>query len=152
MVTSVFAEENNTAEVEAWLEREFRGLPDDQPIYMLNMLRFRDKAEYLKGTEFSEKGWTGAEAYAEYGKLVQPMASALGATTSAGWTPQRVLDGPDGERWDAIFVARYPSQKEFIKMISSEAYQKVSFHRTAALADGRGIRMAALPEVERLLK
>jgi len=38
---------------------EFRDLPDDGPIHMLNLVRFRKKAVYPDGRES-----TGAEAYA----------------------------------------------------------------------------------------
>lgn len=37
-------------------------LPMDEPLYMLNMIRIKDKAEYNEDCEFSIRGWTGAQA------------------------------------------------------------------------------------------
>ena len=45
----------------------FKDLPRDQPIHMLNLLQFRDFAEYPEGHEHSDKGWSGKRAYQEYG-------------------------------------------------------------------------------------
>ena len=53
-----------------------QALPGDETFHMLNMIRFRDKAEYPEDSEFAEKGWTGEEAYAEYTRRSSPSARA----------------------------------------------------------------------------
>ncbi|MDP5103613.1 MAG: DUF1330 domain-containing protein, partial [Erythrobacter sp.] len=35
----------------------FKDLPRDEPIHMLNLLRYRDHAEYPEGHEHAGKGW-----------------------------------------------------------------------------------------------
>ena len=42
----------------------FKDLPRDTPIHMLNLIRFRDVAEYPEGHPLHGKGLTGREAYA----------------------------------------------------------------------------------------
>ena len=46
----------------------FKALPRDQPVMMLNLLRFRERAAYPDGREA-----TGAEAYAAYGRESAPV-------------------------------------------------------------------------------
>ncbi len=51
----------------------FKQLPRDEPVMMLNLLRFRDKAAYEDGREAS-----GAEAYAAYGEASGPIFGRVG--------------------------------------------------------------------------
>ena len=37
----------------------FKDLPRDEPIHMLNLLRYRDLAEYPEGHEHHGNGWSG---------------------------------------------------------------------------------------------
>ena len=45
----------------------FFGAPEDGPFVMVNLLKFKPKAEYPDGTDAH---LTGAEAYARYGEAV----------------------------------------------------------------------------------
>lgn len=115
---------------------EFASLPDDGPIWMLNMIRLRKKARYADGREAS-----GAEAYGEYSKAVAPLLAGVGGKIVTAGSPQAVLIGPDDERWDLIFIAEYPSAAAFLQMVSDPAYQAIVFHRQAAVKTSRLIRM-----------
>lgn len=114
------------------------------PIHMINMVRFKDKAEYEPGAPASDRPTSGAAAYALYGQLVGPFLQAVGG--SRAWTSptSTVLIGPDEEEWDAVFSVRYPSRSAFIEMATNPEYQAVARHRTAAVADSRLI----LTEIE----
>ncbi len=46
----------------------FKELPRDVPINMLNLIRFHERAQYPQDHPGAAKGWTGAQAYEEYGK------------------------------------------------------------------------------------
>jgi len=46
---------------EAW--EVFKGLPRDQPIHMLNLIRLRDRADYPPGHPDHGKAISGREAY-----------------------------------------------------------------------------------------
>ncbi len=48
---------------------------DDQVIFMINLLKFKDKAEYKDGRETS---LTGSEAYAIYGKIMEKHLKEIG--------------------------------------------------------------------------
>ena len=57
---------------------KFKALPRDTPIHMLNLVRFKDKATYPEGHELAGKGLTGAQAYAEYMRTIQPVLARSG--------------------------------------------------------------------------
>lgn len=119
--------------------QRFKDLPRDEPVHMLNLVRFRDRAAYADGTEA-----TGREAYAAYSRETTPILKALGGRIVWSGQPQCMLIGPEpgtGEEWDVAFIAEYPTGQAFIDMIRDPEYQKAAMHRTAAVADSRLIRM-----------
>jgi uncharacterized protein (DUF1330 family) len=120
----------------------FKALPRDQPIHMLNLLRFRDRADYPEGHEHADTGWSGRRAYREYGRTSSPAFSRVGGSIVWRGSFACALIGPDGERWDDGFVAAYPSAAAFLAMIADPEYQRAVVNRTAALADSRLLRFA----------
>ena len=113
----------------------FKDLPRDRPILMLNLLRFRDRAAYDDGRDA-----TGAEAYAEYGRESGPVFRRVGGEIVWRGNPEITLIGPADERWDMIFVARYPTANAFLEMVTDSDYRQAVKHRQAAVADSRLIR------------
>ncbi|MBA4808340.1 DUF1330 domain-containing protein [Brevundimonas sp.] len=118
----------------------FRDLPPDQPIAMINLLRFRDDAAYPADHPDADKGRTGAQAYAAYGKAAAaPFARSGGDQVWLG-RPQLTLIGPADEAWDLAFIARYPTAAAFVSMLQDPEYRVAVIHRQAAVADSRLIR------------
>ena len=115
----------------------FKQLPRDQPITMLNLLRFREKAAYEE-----DSGVSGAEAYAAYGKESAPIFHRVGGEILWRGTPEVMLIGPQDEHWDLAFVARYPHAGAFLEMVTDPAYRNAVRHRQAAVLDSRLIRVA----------
>ena len=113
----------------------FKKLPRDKPIMMLNMLRFRDKARYEDGRDVS-----GAEAYAAYVTESGPIFARVGGEIIWRGTPENTLIGPPDERWDLIFIARYPTAGAFLEMVTDPDYRIAVKHRQAAVFDSRLIR------------
>jgi uncharacterized protein (DUF1330 family) len=120
----------------------FKDLPRDTPINMLNLLLYRDLAEYSEGHEHAGKGWSGRRAYAEYGSISGPIFQRLGGSIVWRGAFQAVVTGPDGERWHDGFVAQYPNAGAFFAMIKDPEYQLAVVNRTAALVDSRLVRFA----------
>jgi uncharacterized protein (DUF1330 family) len=120
----------------------FKALPRDEPIHMLNLLRYRDQAVYPDGHENAGKGWSGRRAYEEYGATSGPIFRRVGGTLVWRGAFQTMVTGPDDERWDDGFVAQYPSAAAFLEMITDPAYQLAVVNRTAALLDSRLVRFA----------
>ncbi len=114
---------------------EFKKLPRDEPVMMLNLLRFRDKAAYADGRDVS-----GADAYAAYGRESAPIFQRVGGEIIWRGDPEVVLIGPRDEQWDMIFVARYPTAGAFLEMVTDPGYREAVKHRQAAVLDSRLIR------------
>lgn len=120
----------------------FKALPRDEPIHMLNLLRYRELAEYPEGHENAGKGWSGRRAYEEYGKTSGPIFRRVGGTLVWRGAFRTMVTGPEDERWDDGFVAQYPSAAAFLEMIKDADYQRAVVNRTAALVDSRLVRFS----------
>ena len=121
---------------------QFKSLPRDTPIHMLNLIRLRNLAEYPEGHPNHGKGLTGREAYAIYKAGIAPIIAAAGGGMI--WQPpmECVVTGPADE-WDEAFVMGYPNAGAFMAMVTDPHYiADVVPHRTAAVADSRLIRFA----------
>ena len=113
----------------------FKALPRDEPIMMLNLLCFRDKATYPDGRDV-----TGAEAYAAYGRDSAPVFQRVGGEIVWRGRPEVMLIGPPDKKWDLAFVARYPTAGAFLEMVTDPQYREAVKHRQAAVLDSRLIR------------
>ena len=120
----------------------FKALPRDQPIEMLNLVRYRDAAAYPDDHDCAALGLTGAEAYQRYGAESGPIFSRVGGRIVWSGKPAIVLSGPADEAWDTAFVARYPTAAAFLEMVTDAAYRLAVVHRQAAVLTSRLIRCA----------
>lgn len=120
----------------------FKDLPRDTPINMLNLLRYRERAEYPAGHEHAGKGWSGRRAYQEYGITSGPIFRKLGGQILWRGRFETIVTGPEGEGWDDGFIAQYPNAGAFFAMIKDPDYQRAVVNRTAALIDSRLVRFA----------
>lgn len=109
----------------------------DQPIFMLNLLRYNDQADYGAGSGFAP--CSGREAY--FQRYVLAFGELAEGTGIKPFWIGNVLAGivaPVGEQWDDVAIVEYPSFDAFRKLVESDAYKtKADPHRSAALADWR---------------
>ena len=99
-------------------------------LYMLNLLKFRDKAVYADGRETD---LTGQQAYMLYGAAVQKIIEGFGGGLLFGGAANELVIG-DGElEWDWVGIMRYPNFEAFTNMTLSEEYQAIHVHRDAGL-------------------
>jgi len=101
------------------------------PIFMVNLLKFKDKAEYADGRETN---LTGREAYDIYGKEVSKLLKTFGGEAIFWGDTTALLLGQVDELWDEVAIARYPSRAHLWKMSTSPEWQAISVHRAAGLA------------------
>ena len=109
---------------------EFLEPGNDEPIYMVNLLKFKDKAEY---PDKRETDLSGKEAYAIYTKEVQHHLAKVGAKGIFGAEVKRLMLGEVEELWDSVAIAKYPNRKAMLDMISDPDYVKSAQHRVAGL-------------------
>ena len=108
----------------------FFSTSEDGPFVMVNLLKFRQRAEYPDG---SDAHLTGREAYMRYGLAVQKCLAEVGAKPIYSGEVSGLLLGEIEENWDMVALAEYPSVEAMRTMVMSPAYQEIAVHRTAGL-------------------
>ena len=103
----------------------------DKPIYMVNLLKFKDKAEYEDGRDTD---LTGEQAYAIYGTAVSKLLVKFGGGPMFSATVERLMLGEVEELWDKVAIAMYPSRSAMMDMMRSDEMQEIGVHRSAGLA------------------
>ena len=114
-------------------EEQMKGFVEgdiDSPISMLNLLKFKDKAEYEDGRTTD---LTGREAYQIYALAVSKLVENTGGKVLFGAEVSRLMLGEVEELWDTVAIAQYPSRRKMLEMMMSPEYAEISVHRTAGL-------------------
>ena len=119
----------------------FFGSSENGPFVMVNLLKFKGKAEYADG---SDANLTGAEAYARYGKAVQACLTSVGGRQVYAGPVTGLMLGEVEELWDMVALAEYPSLAAMQAMVSSPEYQAIEHHRKAGLAGQLNIRTSPI--------
>ena len=109
------------------------------PIYMVNLLKFRDRAEYPDGraTDLS-----GRDAYQLYADGVSELIREFGGSVVFAADVVRLMLGEVEELWDEVTIAMYPSRAAMLEMMSSARMQEIGQHRAAGLAGQLNIETA----------
>ena len=107
-------------------------------IVMLNLLRFRETADYSASPELMPtEPISGKQAYQLYIEHTLPFLTNSGGEILFMGEGGDFLIGPTNERWDAVLLIKQNSVNSFIAFESNTEYMKGIGHRTAALADSR---------------
>jgi uncharacterized protein (DUF1330 family) len=106
-----------------------RALPQDEPVVMVNLMRFRERALDGNGS-----GW---DAYLRYSKATAPLIKARGGTIIwAGTANATAVGDADAHRWDYVALVYYPTRAAFLDMMTCQPYETVSEPlRVAACAE-----------------
>lgn len=110
------------------------------PIDMVNLLRFKDRAEYADGraSELS-----GKEAYMLYAEAVSQLLPKFGGSAMFSARVQRLMLGEVEDLWDMVAIARYPSRQAMLDMMMSPEMHEIGVHRQAGLAGQLNIETIA---------
>lgn len=103
----------------------------DGPIYMVNLLKFKPRAEYEDGRSTD---LTGREAYGIYADAVSQLLPEFGGFAGFFAEVERLMLGEVEELWDEVAVAVYPSRSTMMEMMQSPRMQEIAVHRAAGLA------------------
>ena len=110
--------------------RAFRDRQTGEPIYMLNLLKFKEKAVYEDGRETN---LTGREAYALYGEGFRKIMEPRGARVVYSGEVRGWLIGEGEGAWDSVAIISYPSTQVMLDMMRDPDYQAAQQHRAAGL-------------------
>ena len=101
------------------------------PICMVNLLKFKQKAEYEDGRDTD---LTGREAYALYEEGVKKLLQEIGGGVGFEGDVERLALGEVEELWDVVALAVWPSRGVMFEVMQSPDMQAISVHRSAGLA------------------
>ena len=116
---------------------------DDGPIWMVNLMRYREHAVYADGRDTDLSGRQADDRYAPFGPF-----RTIGAELVFLSDVEAPFPGVDQE-WDRIAVVRYPSRRSFLQMQTLPEYLELHEHKDAGMASTFviGCHPVALPEL-----
>ncbi|NJB72142.1 uncharacterized protein (DUF1330 family) [Saonia flava] len=107
-------------------------------IVMLNLLKFRQKADYTDLEQIKpEEEVSGEKAYELYMKSTLPELKKSGSRIIYYGKSNDFLIGPESEKWNAVLIVEHESVLKFMEFSKSNAYLNNVGHRTAGLEDSR---------------
>ncbi|MFM9853738.1 MAG: DUF1330 domain-containing protein [Sphingomonadaceae bacterium] len=117
--------------------KSFFGAAEDGPFVMVNLLKFKEKADYPDG---SDADLSGRDAYLRYGAAVGAFVEKVGGRTGYAGPVTGLLLGDVEDLWDMVALAEYPSVAAMQTMVMDPGYAEISKHRTAGLAGQLNIK------------
>ena len=108
------------------------------PVMMLNLLQFRDVADYSANPELMPpEPISGEEAFQKYIDHTIPFLKRSGGSLVYLGKGGKYLIGPQEEQWDLVMLVQQNSLSDFMAFSSNQEYISGLGHRTAALEDSR---------------
>lgn len=102
----------------------------DGPIFMVNLLKFKDRAEYEDGRPCD---LSGREAYMIYGRAVTDLLAKFGGRGVFAGDVTFLALGQVEELWDEVAIAMYPDRASMVRMSLSDEWREIAVHRSAGL-------------------
>jgi uncharacterized protein (DUF1330 family) len=129
---------------------ELAAHPDDGPVVMLNLLKFKEQASDFKARadDAGDTAATGEQAYRAYGDTAVAMIEERGGQVIWAGRADQILIGDVTEDWDQVLLVQYPSRAAFLDMVSQPAYLEAHEHRESGLE--RTVVVACTPRLDRI--
>ena len=100
---------------------------EDGPVWMVNLMKYRDVADYADGRDTAVSGREADDRYAPTG----PLAAVGAEIVFVGDVDQQLLG--DDTVWDRIAVVKYPTRRSFVEMQQREDFQELHEHKDAGM-------------------
>ena len=110
------------------------------PVYMVNLLTFKQRAEYEDGRETE---LTGEQAYQIYGRGVARLLPRYGGEIVFAGDVTFLALGQVEELWDEVAIVKYPDRAALLAMSTSDEWRALAVHRAAGLAGQLNIETVA---------
>jgi uncharacterized protein (DUF1330 family) len=101
------------------------------PIYMINLIKYRDKAEYEDGRETN---LSGKEAFQLYAHEADKMLREFNAEMIFVSNITELIMGDVEELWDEFTVVRYASRQDLLRLVRSTEWDHLNVHRAAGIS------------------
>ena len=112
----------------------------DGPIFMVNLMKYHDVAQYDGGDEAAISGREADDRYNPSSILNKIGADIMFAAD--------VRTTVRGEEWDRIAIVRYPTRRSFIEMQSRKDFAEKHVHKSAGML--RTVIACCTPRVDEL--
>jgi uncharacterized protein (DUF1330 family) len=110
------------------------GAPADGPIVMLNLNRYRERAQYEGDVPAGLDGdVSGHEAYLRYGMVAIAALARVGGAVLWQADAKLTAVGDETDRYDEVVAVWYPSFAAFIKLATDPEILAARAHRSAGL-------------------
>lgn len=110
---------------------------DKGEIVMLNLLKFKDIADYSNLAPIPTTKTSGKEAFKLYLSATNKQLKEFGSEIIFYGASNSFLIGPEHEKWDAVLLVKHKSVLKFMEFAKTDAYLNNVIHRSAALEDSR---------------
>ncbi|KAI1610760.1 hypothetical protein EDD37DRAFT_681479 [Exophiala viscosa] len=134
------------------LEAASKTIPAEKPYVMMNMMKFKPKAQYPASyTGPKLKSSTGREAYVAYKDGFVRRATELGVDLSIVFLgeahTQLVAGSQEGESYDVVLLVRFPSFAAFRSVLEDKEYvDEIQPHRVSALQEIRSFAVTEMTD------
>ena len=108
-------------------------------IVMLNLLKFREKAEYADGRANT---LNGRQAYGLYAEAMRGIVERVGGKFLFYGDIAGLVIGEIDDLWDSAALVQYPSSADFARIAMLPEVQTIGIHRAAGLKGQLLIRVA----------
>ncbi|MDG1267219.1 MAG: hypothetical protein P8O03_12925, partial [Ilumatobacter sp.] len=112
------------------------------PVWMVNLMKYREVADYADGRESTV---TGEEADDLYSPL-DSLAAVGAAPVLFGDVDQQLLG--DETVWDRVAVVKYPTRRSFIEMQSLPTFQESHKHKDAGMESTVVMGTQPMPQLD----
>jgi uncharacterized protein (DUF1330 family) len=102
--------------------------PADQPVVMVNVLRFKRRADASAGEERS-----GEQAYMAYARRMREIVESHGGRFIWSGRVDSVVIGDADAAFHVVGLVEYPSRRTFVEIATSERVREIGGDRTAGL-------------------
>lgn len=104
--------------------------------FMINLLSFRERAQYPEGQRRGEL--SGRAAYRRYGLVAARSVALLGGSIEHMGELEGAIGDPRGLAtsgdWDELVIVRYPRPRSLVQLEQMPGYARALVHRSAGLA------------------
>ena len=102
--------------------------PADQPVVMVNLLKFKERADESEGDS------SGQQAYGRYAEQMRKVVESQGGRFIwAGRVDSKVIGEAGDPEFDVVALVEYPSRQKFLEIAGSDRVREIGEHRSAGL-------------------
>ena len=101
--------------------------PADQPVVMINLLRFKPRADASEGDA------SGQEAYGRYAEQMKKIVESQGGRFVWAGRIDSMVIGEEDPGFHVVGLVEYPSRQKFLEIVGSDKVREIGEHRSAGL-------------------